>query len=175
MLVDVGEEATSVATLQAKEVGTSVECPRGKCGLRSLARGNAHTQSLGCRRGDRRNKKGRRRRKRDQRWSQHDRIRQRRKGRCQRDGPGWHSWAGGEEARVGRRRQIQESAGRERRGVGEQRTVRVWAGDGTGRVTRVAASQERRWSRRRREGSSAQGQARDPSRRRRKCEKKVPH
>ena len=74
---------------------------------------------------------------------------------------------------MGRRRQIQESAGRERRGVGEQRTVRVWAGDGTGRVTRVAASRGRRWSRRRREGSSAQGQARDPSRRRRKCEKEV--
>ena len=39
-----------------------------------------------------------------------------------------------------RRRQFQESAGRERRGVGEQRSVRVWAGDGTGRVTGVAAS-----------------------------------
>ena len=55
LFVDVGDEATSVTNLQAKEVGTCAEFPRGKCGLRSLSRGNAQTQSLGSRRGDRRN------------------------------------------------------------------------------------------------------------------------
>ena len=47
MFDDVGEEATSVTTLQAKEVGTSAKFREKSEGLRSLSRGNAQTQSEG--------------------------------------------------------------------------------------------------------------------------------
>ena len=47
----VGEAATGVTTLQAKKVGTSAKIREVSEGSRSLSRGDAPTQSLGCRRG----------------------------------------------------------------------------------------------------------------------------
>ena len=60
MFVVVGEEATGVTTLQAKKVGTSAKFREESEGSRSLSRGDAPTQSLGCRRETKSCMKGRR-------------------------------------------------------------------------------------------------------------------